>query len=215
MNECNEHSCGPEESVCSFRGPDFRLFEFCGRRRPPLDRCDEEAVLFRLSSTPASVPASRRYAREFLAARSVVPSVSETLELVVSELVTNAVQHSGTRQRVRGSSRPGYFELGMYVRAKHVRVEVQDDEDRLPVLLNTHDYAESGRGIGIIQLCARRWGTHRLCTGGKVVWCDVGLSGSSSGRAMSASGHARTGADVGRGTSHVHPCLTDAGPAAG
>lgn len=99
--------------------------------------------------------------------------------LVVSELVTNAVRHSGMSPSPNHGAIPGYLELGVSVWADHVRVEVHDNERRLPVHVAAHDFAESGRGMEIIEFCACRWGAHRLCTGGKIVWCSVSMNGSS------------------------------------
>lgn len=93
---------------------------------------------------------------------------------MVSELVTNAVQHSVVRRLpLQPCPHPRLFDLAIYLTPKHVRVEVYDEEQhRLPAEVEPLDYAETGRGIKIIQFCVSRWGTRRICTG-KVIWCDV------------------------------------------
>ncbi|MDQ0956301.1 two-component sensor histidine kinase [Streptomyces sp. B4I13] len=94
---------------------------------------------------------------------------------MISELVTNAVQHSVGRQLPpQPDPYPRHFDLAIYLTAKYVRVEVYDEERRLPVEVDPHDYSETGRGIKIIKSCVSRWGTRRFCTG-KVIWCDVPL----------------------------------------
>ncbi|MFI7503536.1 ATP-binding protein [Streptomyces sp. NPDC049687] len=179
MNEDNHRACHSTGRTFPFSRPDCRPLGLCNERCPAPGEEEKEAIILRFSCTPASVPASRRHTRELLSSWQIVPQVMDTVVLVVSELVTNAVQHSGGKRPPHRDDRPRYFELGMYLRAKHVRVEVHDDEDRLPVHVEASEYAEGGRGMDIIRFCARRWGARGLCTGGKVVWCDVSLADSS------------------------------------
>ncbi|MFK8909579.1 SpoIIE family protein phosphatase [Streptomyces sp. YS-3] len=89
--------------------------------------------------------------------------VAETVELLVSEVVTNAVRHAHSH-RVR---------LRM-VRAETLRCEVVDDDHTLPMLLHAGALDEAGRGLRVVSRLAREWGTSR--TGeGKTVWFEVPL----------------------------------------
>jgi anti-sigma regulatory factor (Ser/Thr protein kinase) len=88
--------------------------------------------------------------------------VAERLDLVVSELATNAVLHAATP-----------FEVAVKV-VPTVRVEVSDGSAEPPVRRH-HDLAGShGRGLLIVDRCAQRWGVDPLPSG-KVVWADVGI----------------------------------------
>jgi hypothetical protein len=82
--------------------------------------------------------------------------------LVVSEMVTNAVEHGGSEMRLRlePSSAGG------------VRISVTDNgpEDRLLLSLA----AISGRGLDIVDTLSTRWGVDPAF-GGKTVWCDMEL----------------------------------------
>ncbi|MER5430679.1 ATP-binding protein [Streptomyces sp. NPDC002588] len=181
MNEDNHRACRTTGRTFPFSRPDCQPLRSCSQRCPDPGEDENEAIILRFSCTPASVPASRRHTRELMSSWQIIPPVTDTVVLVVSELVTNAVKHSGGRLLPYRDDQPRYFDLGMYLRTKHVRVEVHDDEDRLPVHVEAHEYAEGGRGMDIIRFCARRWGARGLCTGGKVVWCDVSLADSSHG----------------------------------
>jgi sigma-B regulation protein RsbU (phosphoserine phosphatase) len=85
--------------------------------------------------------------------------------LLVTELVTNAVVHAGTD-----------IELHIEVGAGSARVEVVDHSaGTLPVLHGDPDAPrEGGRGIYLLDVLAREWGTRHFA-GGKSVWFALGL----------------------------------------
>ncbi len=85
----------------------------------------------------------------------------EEAVLVVSEVVTNALQHGGGVVRVR-----------LLRRRRYVRVEVEDDSPKLPVLMAAPPTAENGRGVYIVRKLAARWGSHLLGRG-KLVWAEL------------------------------------------
>ena len=84
----------------------------------------------------------------------------DIVELLVSELVTNAVLHAHTE-----------IELTVRDLGDCIRVEVSDDSPRLPEL-HPAGLTESGRGLQIVDALASRWGTEGR-TGGKTVWFEV------------------------------------------
>ena len=86
----------------------------------------------------------------------------EVAELLVSELVTNAVVHAGTKVSLRITTEPA-----------SIRVEVQDGSSRLPIRRTWTDTAGTGRGMRIIDEHADRWDVH-LTDDGKVVWFEIG-----------------------------------------
>ncbi|OKI19663.1 ATP-binding SpoIIE family protein phosphatase [Streptomyces sp. CB03911] len=88
--------------------------------------------------------------------------LTESTELMVSELVTNAVQHA---------TRPVTLSL---VRTSRLRCEVGDDSPLLPRRRRAAPDEERGRGLQIVARCADRWGATRLGTG-KVVWFEQRL----------------------------------------
>lgn len=111
-------------------------------------------------SLPASVSRIRRFAvaacRDLAAA-----SVCDTVELLVSEVATNALVHGAGDVRVDVRTRGG-----------SVRVEVSDDSTALPVPREAGADGENGRGMALVVALSSDWGTQAR-PGGKTVWFEV------------------------------------------
>lgn len=107
-------------------------------------------------------------ARELLAAalEQEPPAVREDAELVISELVANAVLHGRPPISVR-----------VLPVSDGVRVEVEDCSRTMPVRLSPRLDATTGRGLGLVSTVAARWGVDPgdKC---KVVWAEVTPEGS-------------------------------------
>ncbi|MEU9555831.1 ATP-binding SpoIIE family protein phosphatase [Streptomyces fumanus] len=102
---------------------------------------------------------ARRLARHALA-RWGLEELTDSVELLVSEVVTNAVRYA---------SRPVTLRL---LRTDVLRCEVGDDVPQLPRLRQARATDEGGRGLYLVNRLARRWGATRLSTG-KVVWFEL------------------------------------------
>ncbi len=87
-----------------------------------------------------------------------------TTELLVSELVTNAVKYSRGDVTLR------------LVNEKALVCEVIDNSGALPRLRQASGDDENGRGLQVVRQLAHRWGARRTATG-KVVWCEQPLPG--------------------------------------
>ncbi|MEV5435620.1 ATP-binding protein [Streptomyces sp. NPDC052682] len=90
--------------------------------------------------------------------------VADTAELLVGELVTNALRHAAAR-----------FRLTLFAAHGVLRCEVSDPDGRLPRVLDAAT-GESGRGMFLVQALAQRWGCHRDGPG-KTVWFELGTCG--------------------------------------
>jgi anti-sigma regulatory factor (Ser/Thr protein kinase) len=121
-------------------------------------------VEVRLPPHPASVGRARRFVHDELAALGV-PDPGASAELVVSELVTNAVVHAGTDITLRVRPDDG-----------GARVEVVDGSTVMPGLRIADSRSHSGRGLVLVEHFAREWGVERLA-GGKIVWFVIGAAG--------------------------------------
>ncbi|MEV6422013.1 ATP-binding SpoIIE family protein phosphatase [Streptomyces sp. NPDC051662] len=102
---------------------------------------------------------ARRLARRALA-RWGLEELSDSVELLISEVVTNAVRYA---------ERPVTLRL---LRTDVLRCEVGDDSPQLPRQRRARDTDEGGRGLFLVNRLARRWGATRLSTG-KVVWFEI------------------------------------------
>ncbi|MFJ3669189.1 SpoIIE family protein phosphatase [Streptomyces sp. NPDC090106] len=121
---------------------------------------DVAETLFPLE--PAEVGRARATVREQLHTWGL-GKLADTTELMVSELVTNAVRHS--------HGRPVQLRL---VRGDTLLCEVDDDDHELPTLLNAKPTDEFGRGLRVVSTLAREWGTSRTGAG-KTVWFELTL----------------------------------------
>jgi len=137
-------------------------------------RDDIALLIARLSRIPADRHVSWNLAAKLTAARRARSLIRRPLrqwgladlipvaELVVSELVTNAVRYAQNKIGLRLVLEGGLF------------VEVLDDSAALPRLRHADDDDERGRGLQVVSQIAQRWGARRTLAG-KVVWCELAL----------------------------------------
>ena len=114
-------------------------------------------------------------ARRLVVATTVgwgLASLSADAELVVSELVTNALLHAPG---------PESFELCVVRRPGGIRLELADGSSIAPVIRELEDGRPGGRGLRIVQTIAVAWG-HDEEGGGKRVWVELGEADRSPGR---------------------------------
>ena len=112
----------------------------------------------------SSVAPARRWAREKFEAAGLEPEVRDLLVLLVSEVVTNAVEHAAPPLLLR-----------IDVTADGTRVEVKDRDRKLPILRDPDPTEPGGRGIRFVNDLSTRWGTEppRGVDGLKTVWFEV------------------------------------------
>lgn len=122
---------------------------------------DPSAGEVHLSSRPESASTARRLALAVVRLWGLT-HLSDTVELLVSELVGNAVRHTGART------------VGLRMRRRRgwVRVEVRDPSRALPCLLPVRDLDTSGRGLFLVDTLADRWGVD-LQPPGKTTWFEM------------------------------------------
>lgn len=119
----------------------------------------------RYSSHPARVKTARQQAERAARLWNLGTAATSALELVVSELVTNAVKHART---------PPGRQVGvtLTLAEKTVRVEVRDADPALPKFRPPSDDAEDGRGLLLVENLSHRWGVEPQLIG-KMVWAEV------------------------------------------
>ncbi|HEX5198777.1 ATP-binding protein [Paractinoplanes rhizophilus] len=90
-----------------------------------------------------------------------LPELVGSASLVVSELVSNAVEHAGTMMTVRVTRR-----------GRYVHIAVRDGSPREPVAGTPGSLSDRGRGLVLVNTVAEHWGS--LPTrDGKVVWATL------------------------------------------
>jgi anti-sigma regulatory factor (Ser/Thr protein kinase) len=123
-----------------------------------------------LRAEPSSLPSARRHAREAALEWGLL-TLADDVELVVSELVTNAVEASLRMWQVIGAS-PVPVRLWLASDRDAILVQVWDSSPELPVPRNAMPDDERGRGLLLVDHLRRAWGTYRKGIG-KVVWVVV------------------------------------------
>lgn len=122
-----------------------------------------------LGAFDTAVPCARGHARCVLAEWGVRGDAADTIELVVSELVTNALQATtGLRRTVPSSVR-----LRLAADSPYVVVEVADDAPAPPARQHPEAAAEHGRGLMIVEAVCTEWGSYSVTGTGKVVWAKI------------------------------------------
>ncbi|POX63031.1 hypothetical protein C3492_12685 [Streptomyces sp. Ru62] len=129
-----------------------------------------------LTAGLASASEARRHVAGKLAAWGLEEAVATT-ELVVSELVTNAVRHAGPPVRLR-----------LILQGTGLICEVSDNSSTSPHLRWARTFDEGGRGLFIVAQLTRSWGT-RHHVHGKTVWAEQHLGTPGTPDAAPADGH--------------------------
>lgn len=120
----------------------------------------ERRTSARLAGEPHSPRQARRIAAEALR-RWQYDEELDTVELLVSELVTNVVTHAGSDLSI-------VVELVDHA----VRVEVIDASPDPPIKRNPEPTTEHGRGVSLVDSLAAAWGFEERPTG-KSVWFEI------------------------------------------
>ncbi|MGW3495879.1 ATP-binding protein [Streptomyces sp. NPDC001020] len=119
-----------------------------------------------LPSRPESAATARRLAQVVILRQwGLSPKLAEDAVLLVSELVGNAVRHTGAR----------VFGLRMRHRRGWIRVEVRDPSRGLPCLMPVQEMDVSGRGLFLVDKLADRWGVD-LLPRGKTAWFEMRIA---------------------------------------
>ncbi|WP_419997949.1 ATP-binding protein [Streptomyces boninensis] len=133
---------------------DLKSLDLCGN--PSVDEV-------RLPSRPESAATARRLTESVcLGTWGLSAQLAENAVLLVSELVGNAVRHTGART----------FGLRMLRRRGWIRIEVRDPSRGLPCLMPVREMDTSGRGLFLVDKLADRWGVD-LLPRGKSTWFEM------------------------------------------
>jgi len=115
---------------------------------------------------PATSPAAaRRYVQSVLLAFDRAEAVEDAI-LLVSELVTNVLVHTGSE----------HASIGVIATETGIRIEVDDHSPAPPVREKHPDLSvPGGLGLGIVEDVSARWGVLQHPDNGKTVWFELEL----------------------------------------
>jgi hypothetical protein len=127
-----------------------------------------------LRALPASARSARTHTRRVLR-RWRLGGLAETAELIVSEIVTNAVRASaaaGHQQPETGpAARAELLRFWLTSDGRSVLIQVWDSDHQRPVRKDVGADAETGRGLLLIETLSAEWGWYGPDEqGGKIVW---------------------------------------------
>ncbi|MFJ3308864.1 SpoIIE family protein phosphatase [Streptomyces sp. NPDC086549] len=134
-------------------------------RTLPSDR----VAAWRLDPDPASVALARHRVRAQLTAWNVDEETAFNTELIVSELVTNAIRYGDPPLELR------------LINDRGLTCEVRDGGAAAPHLRHARTVDEGGRGLFIAAQLAHAWGT-RYSDQGKTIWTEQPMPPSQGGR---------------------------------
>jgi PAS domain S-box-containing protein len=118
---------------------------------------------WRLEDEPTAVAAAREYTRGRLDGWSVAEETAFSTELIVSELVTNAVRYGSPPLELR------------LILDQTLTCEVSDRSPSAPHLRHARTTDEGGRGLFIVAHLADSWGA-RYSADGKTIWTEQALT---------------------------------------
>ncbi|MCQ4081751.1 SpoIIE family protein phosphatase [Streptomyces sp. RB6PN25] len=127
----------------------------------PRSLSEEDVATWSLTRELTVVGEARTLASEQLASWGL-EELAFTTELIVSELVTNAIRHASGPVNLR------------LIRDVSLICEVSDGSHTSPHLRRARSNDEGGRGLFLVAQFAQRWGT-RYTTDGKTIWAEQPL----------------------------------------
>ncbi len=144
---------------------------------PELDP-DSPHTQLELGALPTAVPCARLHTKHVLREWNL-PELADTAELIVSELVTNAVRASAGLMSSRYAGRwvPGVppVRLWLVSDGQHIVIQVWDANEQMPARQDPAPDAERGRGLLLVESLSAEWGSYTPeMSSGKVVWAVCG-----------------------------------------
>jgi anti-sigma regulatory factor (Ser/Thr protein kinase) len=118
-----------------------------------------------LPTVPESAGAARRFAHAALTEWRLA-ALADDVDLVISELITNALLHARADRRVAADST---IRLDLQYDGDGLHCRVTDGSGLPPTPEDAADTAESGRGLLLVQALSAAWGW-APAVHGKVVW---------------------------------------------
>lgn len=143
------------------RFPEDRVASWVLTSQPTVAARARELVRRRLGTWSAQSAPDRGTTGNASGLPPLPADVTDVVELLVSELVTNALRYGR-----------GPIGLRLLRGTSTVVCEVSDELDAAPRLRTVHQGDEGGRGLHLVDQLSKNWGT-RTTAHGKIVWFEV------------------------------------------
>jgi anti-sigma regulatory factor (Ser/Thr protein kinase) len=118
-------------------------------------------IVRRLPARSFSAPIARRFVVDVLSAWGLGDDLTETAQLLTTELVSNAARNADSTLELRVAHERGVVRIGVY-----------DDSHRLPHSGAAQLDDTSGRGLQLVEMLSSSWGVEPQ-ERGKVVWFEL------------------------------------------
>ena len=147
----------------------LRIPPFITRQRHGMNHWWPLQDFLELGAFASAVPCARLHARQVLWEWGI-GNLGDSAELLVTELITNAVRAS------REAGRVSAVRLWLLSDSAQILILVWDASPRPPVLTEASDEAEHGRGLMLVDAVSEQWGWSPTEEGdGKFVWAIARL----------------------------------------
>jgi anti-sigma regulatory factor (Ser/Thr protein kinase) len=162
----------PGSRSASDPGPSSGVGPASGERRPAARTSSyPHRSHLVLGALPGAVPCARLHARLVLAEWNL-KALADTGELIVSELITNAVRTSAGLPEAQ--HRLPTVRMWLSADNERVLVQVWDADHQLPVPQQPDPDAEHGRGLLLVESLSEDWGAYRPQRSiGKIAWATL------------------------------------------
>ncbi len=116
------------------------------------------------SAAPTTAAAARELVSTYLAEHGLL-HLQDSVRVVVSELVTNALVHARTP-----------FTVTLSQSSRTLLLRVEDGSQEPPVLRTPGPMEDTGHGLRLVEALSRDWGHTPAPAGSKVVWATFSKS---------------------------------------
>jgi anti-sigma regulatory factor (Ser/Thr protein kinase) len=124
------------------------------------------------AALPSAVSCARLHVRSMVLEWGL-RDIADTAELLVSELMTNAVQASERLKTRADLAIVPVVNLWLSSDGISLVIHVRDASDEMPVLKDFTAVDEGGRGLMLVDALGKEWGAYSEAEGGKVVWVMI------------------------------------------
>ncbi|MDX6354133.1 MAG: hypothetical protein QOF98_1036 [Streptomyces sp.] len=132
----------------------------------------------RFAAVLTAVGLSREFVRQTFQRWQLADQI-DSAELIVSELVANAVKMTGvTNPQPTWDMVKAHHVIGVQLRLvdASLYVEVWDRGGGAPVIPEQSLDAEGGRGLFLVESLSKQWDIYRPAAGGQVIWAELPLN---------------------------------------